>query len=123
MNANTPRNKCTYMLFSLTKHLRSLVLKSRKDRPIFFSLHSSDRALSISLILVHQLHFQKLQCKHLSESLNVVPCILYEFINYYQQMHYIAIKITQITVFYVIIRAPTCFDPPGSSSGSSECLY
>jgi len=38
----------------------------------------------------------------------VVPCILYEFINYYQQMHYVAIKITQITVFYVIIRAPTC---------------
>ena len=28
-------------------------------------------------------------------------------------MHYIAIKITQIIVFYVIIRAPTCFDPPG----------
>ena len=46
-----------------------------------------------------------------------------QFINYYQQMHYIAIKITQITVFYVIIRAPTCFDPPGSSSGSSECPY
>ena len=45
------------------------------------------------------------------------------FINYYQQMHYIAIKITQITVFYVIIRAPTCFDPPGSSSGSSEDPY
>ena len=53
----------------------------------------------------------------------VVPCILYEFINYYQQMHYIAIKITQITVFYVIIRAPTCSDPPGSSSGSSEVPY
>ena len=48
---------------------------------------------------------------------------LKSFINYYQQMHYIAIKITQITVFYVIIRAPTCFDPPGSSSGSSECPY
>jgi len=45
------------------------------------------------------------------------------FINYYQQMHYIAIKITQITVFYVIIRAATCFDPSGSSSGSSECPY
>ena len=53
-------------------------------------------------------------------TLIVVPCILYGFINYYQQMHYIAIKITQITVFYVIIRATTCFDPPGSSSGSSE---
>ena len=49
-------------------------------------------------------------------TLIVVLCIFYEFINYYQQMHYIAIKITQITVFYVIIRAPTCFDPPGSSS-------
>ena len=48
---------------------------------------------------------------------------LTELINYYQQMHYIAIKITQITVFYVIIRAPTCFDPSGSSSGSSECPY
>ena len=53
----------------------------------------------------------------------VVPCILYEFINYYQQMHYIVIKIIQTTVFYVIIRAPTCFDPPGSSSGSSEGPY
>jgi len=49
--------------------------------------------------------------------------IITNFINYYQQMHYIAIKITQITVFYVIIRAPTCFHPPGSSSGSSECPY
>ena len=49
--------------------------------------------------------------------------ILREFINYYQPMHYIAIKITQISFFYVIIRAPTCFDPPGSSSGSSECPY
>ena len=47
----------------------------------------------------------------------------YAFINYYQPMHYIAIKITQITFFYVIICAPTCFDPPGSSSGSSECPY
>ena len=47
----------------------------------------------------------------------------HSFINYYQQMHYIAIKITQITVFYVTIRAPTCFDPPGSSSGSSEGPY
>jgi len=56
-------------------------------------------------------------------TLIVVPCILYEFINYYQQMHYIAIKIIQKTVFYVIIRAPTCFDPPGSSSGSSEGPY
>ena len=46
-----------------------------------------------------------------------------EIINYYQQMHYTAIKITQITVFYVIIRAPTCFDPPRSSSGSSEGPY
>ena len=33
-------------------------------------------------------------------------------------MHYIAIKITQITVFYMTIFAPTCFDPLGSSSGS-----
>ena len=35
-------------------------------------------------------------------------------------MHYIAIKITQITVFYMTIFAPTCFDPLGSSSGSSR---
>ena len=47
----------------------------------------------------------------------------YKFINYYQPMHYIAIKITQITFLYVIIRAHTCFDLPGSSSGSSECPY
>jgi len=46
--------------------------------------------------------------------------IKYVFINYYQQMHYIAIKITHITVFYVIIRAPICFDPSGSSSGSKH---
>ena len=38
-------------------------------------------------------------------------------------MHYIAIKITQITVFYTTIFAPTCFDPLGSSSGSSEGPY
>jgi len=38
-------------------------------------------------------------------------------------MHYIAIKIAQITVFYMTIFAPTCFDPPGSSSGSSEGPY
>ena len=30
-------------------------------------------------------------------------------------MHYIAIKITQITVYYMTIFAPTCFDPLGSS--------
>ena len=38
-------------------------------------------------------------------------------------MHYIAIKITQITVFYMTIFAPTCFGPLGSSSGSSEGPY
>jgi hypothetical protein len=46
-----------------------------------------------------------------------------DFINYYQQMHYIEIKITQITVFYMTIFAATCFDPLGSSSGSSEGPY
>ena len=35
-----------------------------------------------------------------SITLIVVLCILHEFINYYQQMHYIAIKITQITDCY-----------------------
>ena len=70
------------------------------------------------------LHVSSTMCS----SAGVQNCIiqkkyLTELINYYQQMHYIAIKITQITVFYVIIRAPTCFDPPGSSSGSSECPY
>ena len=38
-------------------------------------------------------------------------------------MHYIAIKITQITVFYMTIFAPTRFDPLGSSSESSEGPY
>ena len=38
-------------------------------------------------------------------------------------MHYIVIKITQITVFYMTMFAPTRLDPPGSSSGSSEGLY
>ena len=38
-------------------------------------------------------------------------------------MHYIAIKITKLTVFYMTIFAPTCFDPAGSSSGSSEVPY
>ena len=66
---------------------------------------------------------RRINQKQIFMSLIVVSCILYEFINYYQQMHYIAIKITQITVFYVIIRAPTCFDPPGSTSGSSEGPY
>ena len=70
-----------------------------------------------TIIKIHELLLR------VSITLIVVPCILYEFINYYQQMHYIAIKITQITVFYVIIRAPICFDPPGSSSGSSEGPY
>ena len=38
-------------------------------------------------------------------------------------MHYIAIKITQIIVFYMTIFAPTYFDLLGSSSGSSEGPY
>ena len=61
--------------------------------------------------------------KSLNHILEFLSQIHKFFINYYQQMHYIAIKITQITVFYVIIRAPTCFDPPGSFSGSSESPY
>ena len=37
-------------------------------------------------------------------------------------MHYIAIKITQITFFYVIIRAPTCFDLQDHPQGARNVL-
>jgi len=46
-----------------------------------------------------------------------------KFIKYFQQMHYMRLKLHTSNSPLYDKYAPTCFDPSGPSSGSSEYPY
>lgn len=111
MNTNTPRNKCTYLLYNLTKHLRSLVLSLGKTN-LFSSLFTAliEHSVFLCFLYINSIFKNCSVEKHLSECRDNFKkgnnftenfqCLCFKELKYFTHLKDLCVKNTEITPFY-----------------------